>query len=282
MVTVQVSESLGPFEGGVPNVAVLLRDMRTCWGVTGRRPRTLREALRVIDQLLQLNAQLQARIAALEAKVGALEEQLRQTSQNSSRPSSTDPPAVERLPKRPASGRRPGAQPGHDAQYRPLLPVEQVDVVVPVRPSQCQECGAPMRGTDPTPRRHQVTETPPVRPVVTEYQLHTLACRRCGHRTPAPWPAGVPRGGFGPRLTATVAVCTGVYHLSKRTTAGLLADLFGVDLAIGTVSACEQTVSAAVAAPVAAAQAYVSSRQSSTSTRPAGAKAGSGRGCGWR
>ena len=54
-----------------------------------------------------------------------------------------------------------------------------------------------------------------------------------------------------------VAVCTGVYHLSKRTTAGLLADLFGVDLAVGTVSACEQTVSAAVAAPVAAAQAYM-------------------------
>ena len=232
--------------------------------MTGRRPRTLREALRVIDQLLQLTTELRAQVvardaevAALEAKVAALEEQLRQTSQNSSRPPSTDPPAVERLPKRPPSGRRPGAQPGHDAQYRPLFPVEQVDVVVPVRPAQCQRCGTPVRGTDPTPRRHQVTETPPVRPVVTEYQLHTLACGRCGHRTTAPWPAGVPRGVFGPRLTATVAVCTGVYHLSKRTTAGLLADLFGVDLAVGTVSACEQTVSAAVAAPVAAAQAYM-------------------------
>ncbi len=114
-----------------------------------------------------------------------------------------------------------------------------------------------LAGTDPTARRHQVTELPPVRPVVTEYQLHTLACRRCGRRTPAPWSTGVPRGAFGPRLTATVAVCTGVYHLSKRTTAGLLADLFGVDLDVGTVSACEQTISAAIAAPVAAAQTYV-------------------------
>ncbi|MGH7361984.1 MAG: DUF6444 domain-containing protein, partial [Candidatus Methylomirabilales bacterium] len=179
----------------------------------------MREALRIIDQFLQLTTELRAQVvaraaevAALEAKVAALEEQLRQTSQNSSRPPSTDPPAVERFPKRPPSGRRPGAQPGHDAQYRPLLPVDQVSVVVPVRPSQCQRCGTPVRGTDPTPRRHQVTETPPVRPIVTEYQLHTLACRRCGYRTTAPWPAGVPRGVFGPRLTATVAVCAGVYH----------------------------------------------------------------------
>jgi hypothetical protein len=49
-------------------------------------------------------------------------------------------------------------------------------------------------------------------------QWHTLTCRQCGVATPAPRPPGA----FGPRVTATVAVCTGVYHLSKRTTAGLL------------------------------------------------------------
>jgi transposase len=54
-----------------------------------------------------------------------------------------------------------------------------------------------------------------------------------------------------------VAVCTGVYHLSKRTTAGLLADLFHVPVAVGTITACEQTASGVLAAPVAAAQAYV-------------------------
>ena len=59
-----------------------------------------------------------------------------------------------------------------------------------------------------------------------------------------------PAGAFGPRLTATVAVYAGVYHLSKRTTAGLLADLFGVDLAVGSVTACERVASAAVATPV--------------------------------
>ena len=138
-----------------------------------------------------------------------------------------------------------------------LLPADQVDTMVPVKPRRCRRCAAPLHGVDATPGRHQVTELPPLQPHVTEYQLHTLACARCGETTTAALPAGVPRGAFGPQLEATVAVCTGVYHLSRRTTVGLLADLFGVELALGTVSACEQAVSEAVAEPVAEAHRYV-------------------------
>jgi transposase len=195
-------------------------------------------------------ARLLQRIADLEAKVAALEERLRQSSQNSSRPPSTDPPTIGRPPARPPSGRRPGAQPGHDAQARALVPVDQVDHVIPLRATHCRGCGAIVRGSDPAPRRQQVVELPIVRPTITEYQWHTLTCARCGVATLAPRPPRVPTGAFGPRLTATVAVCTGVYHLSKRTTAGLLADLFGVDLAVGSVTACEQAASAAVATSV--------------------------------
>ena len=211
--------------------------------MTAPRPLTLDEAREIIGRLVE-------RINALEAENARLQEQLRQTSQNSSRPPSTDPPTGERPSARPPAGRRPGAQPGHEARARALLPVEQVDRVIPQRPTHCRGCGAALRGTDPAPRRQQVTEVPVVRPTITEYQWHTLTCARCGVPTPAPRPPGLPAGAFGPRLTATVAVCTGVYHLSKRATAGLLADLFGVDLAVGSVTACEQAASAAVATPV--------------------------------
>ena len=187
----------------------------------------------------------------------AAEARLRQTSQTSSRPPSSDPPSARPLrPTRPPSGRPAGGQPGHPGQHRPLVPVDQVEVVVPLKPARCAQCGAPLRGDDPTPLRHQVTEVPKVTPHVTEYQVHTLACR-CGGTTRAPLPPGVPAGAFGPRLQATVAVCTGVYRLSRRTTVGLLQDLFGVELALGSVTACEQATSQALAAPVAEAQAYV-------------------------
>jgi len=70
-------------------------------------------------------------------------------------------------------------------------------------------------------------------------------------------PPEVPRGAFGPRLQATVALCTGLYHLSKRTAVGLLRDLFGANLSLGSVSACEAAASEALAVPVAKAHLYV-------------------------
>jgi transposase len=194
-------------------------------------------------------------LLAQARQITALEARLAQTSQTSSRPPSSDPPGTPR-PHRPPSGRRPGGQPGHPGHHRPLVPVAQVQAVVPCVPTHCHRCGRRLRGTDPTPRRHQVTEVPPVRPVVTEYQRHTLGCR-CGAQTTGALPPGVPAGAFGPRLVALAALCTGVYHLSRRTTVGLLHDLCGVELALGSVTACEQATSQALAGPVAAAQAYV-------------------------
>jgi len=188
-------------------------------------------------------------------RIAALEARLAQTSQTSSRPPASDPPGTLR-PRRPPSGRRPGGQPGHPGRHRPLVPVAQVQAVHAVRPPRCGRCGRRLSGTDPTPHRHQVTEVPPITPVVTEYQLHTLVCR-CGATTRAALPAGVPTGAFGPRLQALAAVCTGVYRLSRRTTVGLFADCFGVDLALGSVTACEQAASRALAASVAAAHACV-------------------------
>ena len=221
------------------------------------RPTTLPEALSVIEQLLRIIAEQQDQILRLQARVTELERRLGQNSQNSSRPPSSDTPGGVRPGQRPPSGRRPGGQPGHEGHQRMLLPEDQVDRVVAITPRRCRRCAAPLSGRDAAPGRHQVTELPPVRPHVTEYQLHTLACGHCGATTAAALSADVPRGAFGPRLAATVAVCTGVYHLSRRTTRGLMADLFGVELALGSVTACEQAVRAAVAAPVAAAHRYV-------------------------
>jgi transposase len=128
---------------------------------------------------------------------------------------------------------------------------------MPVKPQQCRQCQYPLQGDDPQPYRHQVPEVPPIKPVVTEYQLHRLRCPACGALTRADLPCGVPPGGFGARVQAIVALCTGAYRLSKRTTHEVLADLFGVSMGLGTVSHVEQATVQAVATPVAAAQAYV-------------------------
>jgi transposase len=208
---------------------------------------------------------LEARVAALEGTVQRLEatvqhltEHVQQNSRNSSRPPSSDPPQVlGKRPRQAPTGRRPGGQPGHEGHARALVPVEEVDVLVPVKPERCQHCQHPVPGEDPQPQRQQVTEIPPVKPVVTEYQLHQLVCPACGAATWAELPPGVPTGGFGPRMQATTALCTGSYHLSKRTTQSLLDDLFGVELGLGTIANLEPATTQAVAEPVAEARAYV-------------------------
>jgi transposase len=138
----------------------------------------------------------------------------------------------------------------------PWSSVTHVHQVVTLRPAHCAQCGQALaeQPHDPTPHRHQVYEVPPLSVQVTEYQRHTLPCPGCGARTPA-----VPRGQYGPLLTALAATLTGQYHDSKRAAAQLLRDLTGVPLSVATLVKLEHTMSTALAAPVAAVRAAVPS-----------------------
>src|SRR4051794_26183271 len=103
----------------------------------------------LVEQLatLQLeNAALRAENVALQARIRELEARLGQTSSNSSHPPSWDPPQAPARPKAPPSGRKRGGQPGHRGTCRTLLPVEQVDEIVPVVPERCRHCQQPFLG----------------------------------------------------------------------------------------------------------------------------------------
>lgn len=182
---------------------------------------------------------LEARVGHLDARVAELEARLGQNSTNSSRPPSTDPPAVKRSPPKPASGKKAGGQPGHPRHARALA--DHPDHVRECKPAACRRCHRPLAGDDPEPLRHQVTEVPPVTPVVTEYRRHRLRCPGCGVTTCADLPAGV-AGQDGPRLRAACALLTGAFRLSKAKAARLLTDLFGVPLSAGQVCATEAAV----------------------------------------
>jgi len=211
--------------------------------------RTPSEAQAYIRALEVRMETLASMVHAFQEQARTLQAQLNQTSRNSSRPPSSDPPSHAR-PPRPRSKRRRGGQPGHPGQTRTLVPVEDVDEVVVLKPEQCRGCHAPLSGDDPTPFRHQVLEIPPIKPVITEYQWHQLVCPECGETTRALWPAGVPSGTYGPRVHATVALCTGAYRLSKRTTQHVMADLFRVPMSVGTISQSEQATTGVLGEPV--------------------------------
>jgi len=191
-----------------------------------------------------------ARVQVLEAQVEELKRRLDLDSHNSSKPPSSDGPGAEPRKSKGGGKRKPGGQPGHRGHHRELLPVEQVDQITGLKPHACEHCGGKLDGEDPQPERHQVWEIPPIEPYVEEFRLHGLWCPDCGAFTRASLPEGVPAGAFGPRLQATIALLSGVYRLSKRSVESVLADFFNIPVSLGSISACEAAVSAALAQPV--------------------------------
>ena len=213
------------------------------------------------DRIEELEAQVRAkdaRIAELESQVASLSKQMaelaarvNQNSSNSHRPPSSDTPDERRKrneKKKSKSERKRGGQPGHGGTHRELLPPEKVSQVVDVYPSECENCWKPLpRVPDPSPKRHQQTEVPPIEPWTTEWRRHAVTCPCCGYKTRAAYDEEqIPSSPFGPRLMAIMALITGVYHLSRRKAVGLLSDILGIQVSLGALSAVEARVSDAV------------------------------------
>jgi len=222
--------------------------------------RRVRELERENAQLRAENAELRAENAALKTKLSEfekrfaeLEARLSENSTNSHRPPSSDPPWTKRAGRKKPTGRKQGAQPGHEGATRPLIPVEKVDRVVPHFPEACGRCrlpfGARTASEGREPRRHQVWEIPPTKPVIVEHQAHCRTCRHCGETTQAELPPEIAVSSFGPRLQATVALLTGRFRLSRREAEEATSVLFGVDMALGSITAMEKATSEALAKP---------------------------------
>jgi transposase len=184
--------------------------------------------------------------------VAELERRLNRSSRNSSLPPSQDPPSAPPRPRGKGSGRRRGGQPGHEGKHRRLLPPEQVDEIVEHWPDRCESCARAFaereRVDAAAPSRRQLAELPPIAVRVIEHRLHRVCCPRCATLTTAAAPAAS-RYAFGPRLQAAVVTLAVRNRVSRRDTTELARELFGVELATGTVDAIVQRTGDALAGP---------------------------------
>jgi transposase len=203
--------------------------------------------------------ELEHQIADAEKQITDLEHKLalrRQNSTTSSKPPSSDGMAGEQRPRgsrRKKSRRQPGGQPGHRGHWRGLAPLSRVDEVVNRFPSKCRYCDSrlsPRMPTEGEPRRHQVTELPPIEAHITEYQCHCVVCPECGKSTQAELPQEAQRH-FGPQLTALIAYLTVVCRLPRRMVRELLEQVLAIPLSLGSIQNSWEEVSEAVAEPCA-------------------------------
>jgi transposase len=94
-----------------------------------------------------------------------------------------------------------------------------------------------------------VTEVPPVKAHITEYQFPNVVCGECGKTTRAPLPEEI-AGHFGPQGTALIAYWTVVCRLPRRLVEAMLADVLGIEISLGSTQKAWEEVSQAVAQPV--------------------------------
>ncbi|MDP9309744.1 MAG: DUF6444 domain-containing protein, partial [Chloroflexota bacterium] len=143
-----------------------------------KTPESVRLAMRSLLDIVQAQS---AQINALQTRVRDLEAKLGQTSRNSSKPPSSDPPSAPPKPPRGPRGRKAGGQLGHEGHQRPPVPLEHVDKPIELLPARCRGCQTVFAADLPTigdPRRTQVWELPVVHPHITEYRQHTRCCPR--------------------------------------------------------------------------------------------------------
>jgi transposase len=205
-----------------------------------------------LDGLVDANRRLTEANERLEARVAELERRLNRSSRNSSLPPSQDPPSAPPRPRGRGSGRKRGGQHGHEGRYRQLLPREQVDEIVEHWPDRCRSCAHAFaegeRVAAAEPSRRQVVELPPIAVRVTEHRLHRVCCPACATVTTAE-PAAASRWAFGPRLQAAVVTLAVRNRVSRRDATELARELFGVQLATGTVDTIIQRAGDALAGP---------------------------------
>jgi len=194
---------------------------------------------------------LEQQVAELMKRVAELTDQLGRNSSNSHLPPSSDSPEERKRRRNKAKKdkqRKRGGQQGHTGAHRELLPPDKVSKFVDLFPAECENCWEPLpRVADLSATRHQQTEVPPIEPHTTEWRRHQIACPCCGYKTRAAYDASqIPALPFGPRLTAIMALMTGVYHLGRRKAVEMLSDIVGVRVSLGALSAAEARVSDAV------------------------------------
>ena len=233
-----------------------MKPERTKRSRRGQEPRDTRDRPgQEIDRLREENDRLRRQLEEQAKRIADLERQLALKQQNStttSKPPSSDGLAGQQRARgrRVKSRRKAGGQPGHPGHHRELVPVERVDTIVDLVPEACRHCARRLkaRHTVGDPRRHQVTELPPIAAHITEYRCHRRQCPACGATTLAQVPDEL-AGQFGPQLTALIAYLTVVCRLPRLVVQRLLEGALQISISVGSTQKAWEEASAAVAVP---------------------------------
>lgn len=195
------------------------------------------QIVKIIEPLEKKIEELLLENASLKAEIIALKDKLNINSSNSGLPTSKEIHRIEKKTREP-SDKKPGGQKGH--KYNPYE-MKQADKVVKVIPAEeyCK-CGGHLLLQEQY-SAHQKIEIPPIKPIVTEYQLCEKICVSCKRKY---------KGKLdnykllGSNAESIISSLSGFFNNSKREVQEILSQVFNLEISLGLVSNSEGRVSA--------------------------------------
>jgi len=179
-----------------------------------------------IQKLEKENAELKAELAHYKNP---------KNSRNSSVPPSKD----ENRPKRNQSlrkktNRKPGGQIGHTGTT--LKMTSNPDIITEITPDYCNHCGSDLSEISKEfVGRRQVIDIPPIKTVVTEYQVFSKRCT-CGCRTKGSYPIGVDSAvSYGNNVQGLIAYLHTRQYIPSKRMKELLNQLFSLPISEGGI-----------------------------------------------
>lgn len=178
----------------------------------------------------------------LSERLRQVEDRLSKNSGNSGKPPSSDgyeKPAPKSRRRR--SGKKSGGQPGHEGHT--LRMVEKPDEIVVHPVEACVHCRKSLKDVQASAvEKRQVLDLPEVCLLATEHQAEIKTCPACHTLTKATFPIGVTQAiQYGQRIKAQMVYFHEYQLLPLERTCETLHDLYGQDIAEGTIfSACEE------------------------------------------
>lgn len=172
-----------------------------------------------------------------QVEIQNLRDQLNKTSQNSSKPPSSDglkkPPRTSSL--REKGSKKNGGQKGHTGHT--LKMVENPDNTVLYEVTECSCCGRSLRDIEATNhKKRQEFDIPPVKIEVTEHQAQIKTCPYCKIVTTASFPPDINSSvQYGNRIKSLAVYLNNYHFIPLERTSDFFEDVFGHRISQATI-----------------------------------------------
>lgn len=190
------------------------------------------------SEIKSLNSQVETlskENKALTERVKSLESQVNKTSNNSSKPPSSNRFKKKTKSLRTKSGKKPGGQKGHEGTT--LCINENPDIIEVHSVEQCPECRASLK--DVKPERYivrQIIDIPEIKVKVTEHRAEVKICPYCKCKNTAIFPEGlVNTVQYGERLKAIAVYLTQYQLIPYKRSSELIEDIFNQHISPGSL-----------------------------------------------